>query len=631
MKTLKKVIKAVILLLYKPRQFFKVFNSRIQPLPKSSVRKQIGEVLFDFDFNFDPEIRWMYHEVYEMDTVEAIKKFLKKGDTFIDVGASIGYITAVALNIVGETGQVHSFEPVPRFFDKLKKFATVNSKYKLVLNQYALSDKSGMSGINITSVSNIGWNTMVPGFMSEETIRETIEVSTGRLDDYIKEKALKNISVIKIDTEGFEFPVLKGLSGYFESTGERPVIICEIAPVAYPLLGYTISQLVEYMEKYNYCIFDIISKNTEVDITDFKETTNVLFIPRKYAVAKSIKHKLMDVAEYTKIYHLTKPLYSGIGHILMFHRVCPENEIKKLPGYVGIEMTPEHLESRIAYFQERGYVFLSPDELYNVLINGKTDKKFVVITFDDAYADIYTYAYPVLKKHRIPFAIYVTTAYPNKTAILWWYLLEELVSKNETVVFTMDGSIKKFNCFTEQEKRNAYNSIRSIIIGSNESQYIDRLKSIFEPYGIDMFRRTNEMALGWDAIRELSKDPLITIGSHTVNHYALSRLSESVAEYEILESKRNIEEHIGKKVLHFSYPFGGHFEAGKREFKMVKQCGFKTAVTTRAANIFRGHRDYPERLPRLDLGATITAQRLKFMTSGFTHCINNRFKRVVTV
>ena len=57
--------------------------------------------------------------------------------------------------------------------------------------------------------------------MPNDTIKEVQTVPIRRLDNYIKEKKLVNIKLIKIDTEGFEFPVLKGLCNYFESCSDR--------------------------------------------------------------------------------------------------------------------------------------------------------------------------------------------------------------------------------------------------------------------------------------------------------------------------------------------------------------------------------------------------------------------------
>lgn len=340
----------------------------------------------------------------------------------------------------------------------------------------------------------------------------------------------------------------------------------------------------------------------------------------------------MGFIENTGLYRLAVPLYSGIGHIIMFHRVCPAGEIKELPGYSGIEISPEHLERLVLYFKKENYEFISPDRLYSILKGGKPDRKFMMLTFDDGYADNYTFAYPLLKRHGVPFAVYVSTGFiDNPELYWWWYPLEELVAKNDKLVIKTGGREYAFDCANEKDKYSVFFRIRSLIIECDEKQYAVRLRDIFEPYGINVHKWTAKLRMTWDMVREMSRDPLVTIGAHTVNHFALNRLSEGAAEFEIMESKRIIEKQLGKKVEHFSYPYGSGNEAGSREFDIVKKCGFKTAITTRNANIFRGHRDHLECLPRLDFGERMSGRQLKFMLSGLTQCLKNRFRRVVTL
>lgn len=250
----------------------------IGALSKIPVRKKINDFLFEYDLSFSSAIKMMYAGEYENSVVSAMKKILKKGDTFIDVGANIGYITAIGASLVGKTGQVHSFEPVPAYFSKLKKTAKINPDFTIVINQYALAEKSGAMTININNCKNIGWNTLVPGLMRKEEIKEVITISTCRLDDYIREKELGNIALIKIDVEGYEFPVLKGLSGYLESTGHRPIIICEVAPCVYPLLGYELIQLSEYLKKYNYSAYSLDGTATEIDLSLLHKTSDLIFV-----------------------------------------------------------------------------------------------------------------------------------------------------------------------------------------------------------------------------------------------------------------------------------------------------------------------------------------------------------------
>ncbi|UCG55026.1 MAG: FkbM family methyltransferase, partial [Dehalococcoidia bacterium] len=210
---------------------------------------------------------------------EIMKKTIKADDTFIDIGANIGYLSCIGAGLVGKRGQVHSFEPTPRYFKRFEEMAKANPDYTIVANNCALGEVPGKAKLDITSRPNIGWNKMVPNFMQGEPIRDSIEVPVCRLDEYIKEKQLDKISLIKIDVEGFEFPVLKGLQSYFDNNNHLPVIICEIAPAAYPLLGYTLSQLSSYIAKYKYRAFSVVYPRNRVDITNLSQTTNVVFRP----------------------------------------------------------------------------------------------------------------------------------------------------------------------------------------------------------------------------------------------------------------------------------------------------------------------------------------------------------------
>lgn len=83
--------------------------------------------------------------------------------------------------------------------------------------------------------------------------------------------------------------------------------------------------------------------------------------------------------------------------------------------------------------------------------------------------------------------------------------------------------------------------------------------------------------LDWSQIRELVSSGLITIGSHTLNHTSLSSQNLTSAKKEIFESKKIIENHLGKRVDYFSYPYGTNDVIIA---KLLEQAGYKAAVTT---------------------------------------------------
>lgn len=129
----------------------------------------------------------------------------------------------------------------------------------------------------------------------------------------------------------------------------------------------------------------------------------------------------------------------------------------------------------------------------------------------------------------------------------------------------------------------------------------------------------------------LSREPLVTIGAHTVNHYSLKHLLREMAEKEIIDSREEIESHIGRRVEHFAYPYGGPDQIGSRNVKIVKKYGFKTAVTAICGNIFPAHKYHLHFLPRLQMRSDLDNIKLQLVINGWTHFRLHKFKRIITV
>ncbi|MFC1630148.1 FkbM family methyltransferase [Patescibacteria group bacterium] len=268
-----------------------ILKSVFLPIPRPPFSKKINGVIFSFDFKDSSQLeKNMYRGIYEMGVIGMLKTSLKNGDTFIDVGANIGYITTVGASLVGKKGWVYSFEPVPEYFSKLRNLVKLNNEYNIVANQIALSDRAGEEKIYVSDHSNIGANTILPGLIDSRKIRDTVFVQTYRLDEYIENKNIKNIKVIKIDTEGFEYPILLGLKGFLNKCCVKkllvpPLIICEITPQAYKLLGYKLDDIFKYMKQFNYYPFSILNSKKELNIKKIEEelylTKNILFKVKK--------------------------------------------------------------------------------------------------------------------------------------------------------------------------------------------------------------------------------------------------------------------------------------------------------------------------------------------------------------
>lgn len=343
------------------------------------------------------------------------------------------------------------------------------------------------------------------------------------------------------------------------------------------------------------------------------------------------KKLIFDLLLYSRSYYLTRTFYSGLGIILVFHKVCPNKNKKRISGNLRREATPEYLEKAIDFFKLNGYQAISLDTLHSNLQNGKIRNKFVSFTFDDGYIDNFTYAYPIFKKHNIPFAIYITTEFPDGKTILWPDLLEELLLNNNRLEIKIRGKVLEFNCKTAEEKENTFIALRTIIMSAKNTEYIQYLKEIFEPYGIDIFKNSKGGVLSWEQIKLLSLDPLVTIGAHTITHPVLSKLTYNGAKYEILESKNKIESCIKQKVAHFAYPYGTRNEINCREIDIAKKSGFNTATTAIPGNIFPAHNRYLHYLPRIAISGDREVKNIEYLNlwiDGTAPCLINRFKKI---
>jgi peptidoglycan/xylan/chitin deacetylase (PgdA/CDA1 family) len=126
----------------------------------------------------------------------------------------------------------------------------------------------------------------------------------------------------------------------------------------------------------------------------------------------------------------------------------------------------------------------------------------------------------------------------------------------------------------------------------------------------------------------MARDPLCTIGAHTVNHVMLKKVPEAAARSEMAMSRSVIEAAIGVRPQHLSYPVGDASAAGPREYEIAKELGFKTAVTTKPGVLFPEHREHLTALPRISLNGEYQQMRyVKVLLSGAATAMWNGFRR----
>jgi peptidoglycan/xylan/chitin deacetylase (PgdA/CDA1 family) len=327
-----------------------------------------------------------------------------------------------------------------------------------------------------------------------------------------------------------------------------------------------------------------------------------------------------------------RPFLQGVGAILTLHHVRPARRGAFQPNRL-LEVTPEFLTAVIRRLKRSNLDIVSLDEMYRRLVERDFKRRFVCITFDDGYRDLLQYAWPILKKNNVPFALYVPTGFPDRIGELWWAALERVIANNDRIGLYIDGRDQRFDCITVDDKRNIYNQLYWWLrTRPTEEELREAIRDLSARYGVDMKALCDELCMTWEDIAELSRDSLVTIGAHTVNHPMLGKTTDRVARSEMEMSRVVIESAIGIRPEHFAYPVGDPASAGPREFAIAAELGFKTAVTTQAGVLFREHRNHLMSLPRLSLNGEYQQLRyLRVLMSGAASAMWNGFRKLKAV
>ena len=157
----------------------------------------------------------------EIEPRETLYGLVKNGTTVIDVGTNIGE-TLLNFAKINRDGLNIGFEPVPYLYEKAKNNIDLNKLRNIELVNKGLSSTEETLSFHETSENNSGGT-----FLTRESNKEADRVVQAiRLDDFINQNSLENISLIKIDVEGFEMEVLKGASEALHRF--KPVLFIEI-------------------------------------------------------------------------------------------------------------------------------------------------------------------------------------------------------------------------------------------------------------------------------------------------------------------------------------------------------------------------------------------------------------------
>ncbi len=345
----------------------------------------------------------------------------------------------------------------------------------------------------------------------------------------------------------------------------------------------------------------------------------------------AILRACLEVIQFTGLSHLLRPKFQGLGSIFCFHHIYPGGGLQTGFAPNGkLECTPEFLGDIIQLVRKRGMETLSLSDAVERTRNPKRGQKpFAVFTLDDGYKDNMIYGQPIFDKLNCPYTVFVAPKIVDGSCELWWRALELVLAKSDTFKFQVGDEAFDLDIRSEAQKWAAWESL--VLKLANMPEYLQRetTRAMASHFDINLQEYCKSVAMTWSEIRTMNKDPLCTIGAHTMNHYAVAKLSAEDCKFELEQSKKIIERELGETVKFFAYPYGDEAAAGPRDFGLAQDAGYVASVTTRKGTIFEGHSKHLQALPRIMVSGRY--QKIRYidaLISGAPTALLNRFSQV---
>lgn len=188
---------------------------------------------------------------YENAETEFFRFACRPGMTFLDVGANVGYYTALAMRTLGSGGTIIAMEPDPESFSYLRKTVALNGNVKVTCVPKAASTGSGNATLFI-SRDNRGDNRLY----ANELCTGSLVVKTVAVDDLLAELGIQSVNLVKIDVQGFEGHVLRGMEATLARSSPL-IVMMEFWPHGLRSSGFEPSEIFALCERLTLRVYEI--------------------------------------------------------------------------------------------------------------------------------------------------------------------------------------------------------------------------------------------------------------------------------------------------------------------------------------------------------------------------------------
>jgi FkbM family methyltransferase len=222
----------------------------------SLVRTQVG---FDLLIDAADYISLLLERdgLFEVPETELITRVVHPNDTCIDAGCQIGYYSCLFARLVGEQGRVYSFDANPLACQTTRRNLALNGSYSAQVIHAALADFNGTVPFHISNSEQTGLSSLGP----IPTCKATISVPCLRLETFLNDRCVESVRLLKIDVEGAEEIVLRGL-GHFLHDHVIEYILVECFDERLRLLNTSTESVAGLLKSAGYVAWEYGTQNT---------------------------------------------------------------------------------------------------------------------------------------------------------------------------------------------------------------------------------------------------------------------------------------------------------------------------------------------------------------------------------
>lgn len=272
--------------------------------------------------------------------------------------------------------------------------------------------------------------------------------------------------------------------------------------------------------------------------------------------------------------------------ILMYHGFCDQKSFSGIENYHGKHLYVEKFEEQIRYLKQH-YKIITLARLLDHYRNATAlPVNSVLLTIDDGYASNFHLAFPILKKYQAPASIFITTDFVEKRNFLWVDRLEYALNRTQrtNVQLTVTGKEWTYDLSSPSLKKAADRGIKrelKRLASSLRDPIIDRIEESLEAKIIhDHPVPAMYEPLTPEQIKIMVDSNLVSVGSHTTSHVIMSVCSPEEMRDELVRSKHAIEQMSQRPCNIFSYPNGEAGDFNRQSRDILREIGFKCALTT---------------------------------------------------